>query len=189
MSIHDYTSSTWSKAPPPHPRCNPSHSRRRKKRRGSLHQVGFQSTPPSSTTRKWRSSSRAFAKSSSIGGGRTTNPAPKGCATNVVSLVISLLNVQCLVKVTGMTTRRGRRKKRRGTTKGRAAMPTCSIPKIQILKFPQTRSKFKMNFKFRFKMSVCKLISTNKIYWSIFSPKSSSKYPTNISPVTPSNSF
>jgi hypothetical protein len=39
----------------------------------------------------------------------------------------------------------------------------CSIPKIQILKFPQTCSKFKMNFKFRFKMFVCMLISTNKI--------------------------
>jgi hypothetical protein len=33
-------------------RCNPSHSKRQKRRRGSLHQVGFQSTPPSSTTRK-----------------------------------------------------------------------------------------------------------------------------------------
>jgi hypothetical protein len=32
----------------------------------------------------------------------------------------------------------------------------CSIPKIQILKFSQTRSKFKMNFKFHFKMFVCK---------------------------------
>jgi hypothetical protein len=39
----------------------------------------------------------------------------------------------------------------------------CSIPKIQILKFSQTRSKFKMNFKFHFKMFVCELISTNKI--------------------------
>jgi hypothetical protein len=39
----------------------------------------------------------------------------------------------------------------------------CSIPKIQILKFSQTRSKFKMNFKFCFKMFVCELISTNKI--------------------------
>jgi hypothetical protein len=39
----------------------------------------------------------------------------------------------------------------------------CSIPKIQILKFSQTCPKFKMNFKFRFKMFVCKLISTNKI--------------------------
>jgi hypothetical protein len=38
-----------------------------------------------------------------------------------------------------------------------------SIPKIQILEFSQTRSKFKMNFKFRFKMFVCKLISTNKL--------------------------
>jgi hypothetical protein len=36
----------------------------------------------------------------------------------------------------------------------------CSIPKIQILKISQTPSKFKMNFKFRFKMFVCKLIST-----------------------------
>jgi hypothetical protein len=39
----------------------------------------------------------------------------------------------------------------------------CSIPKIQILKFSQTFSKFKMNFKFHFKMSVCELISANKI--------------------------
>jgi hypothetical protein len=41
--------------------------------------------------------------------------------------------------------------------------PTCSIPKIQILKFSQTRSKFKMNFKFHFKMFVCELLSTNKV--------------------------
>jgi hypothetical protein len=40
---------------------------------------------------------------------------------------------------------------------------SCSIPKIQILKFSQTRSKFKMNFKFHFKMFVCELISTNKV--------------------------
>jgi retron-type reverse transcriptase len=39
----------------------------------------------------------------------------------------------------------------------------CSIPKIQILKFSQTRSKFKMIFKFHFKMFVCELISSNKI--------------------------
>jgi hypothetical protein len=42
-------------APPQHPRCNPSHSKRRKRRRWSLHQVGFQLMPPSSTTRKWHS--------------------------------------------------------------------------------------------------------------------------------------
>jgi hypothetical protein len=42
-------------------------------------------------------------------------------------------------------------------------MYLCSIPKIQILKISQTRSKFKMNFKFHFKMFVCELISTNKI--------------------------
>jgi hypothetical protein len=39
----------------------------------------------------------------------------------------------------------------------------CSISKIPILKFSQTCSKFKMNFKFHFKMFVCKLISANKI--------------------------
>jgi hypothetical protein len=39
----------------------------------------------------------------------------------------------------------------------------CSIPKIQILKLSQTCSKFKMNFKFHFKMFVCELISTNKV--------------------------
>jgi hypothetical protein len=39
----------------------------------------------------------------------------------------------------------------------------CSTPKIQILNFSQTRSKFKMNFKFHFKMFVYELISTNKI--------------------------
>jgi hypothetical protein len=39
--------------------------------------------PPSSTTRRWLSSLRAFAKSSSKGGGKTTSPAPKGCATSV----------------------------------------------------------------------------------------------------------
>jgi hypothetical protein len=38
-----------------------------------------------------------------------------------------------------------------------------SIPKFQILKISQTPSKFKMNFKFHFKMFVCELISTNKI--------------------------
>jgi hypothetical protein len=57
--------------------------------------------------------------------GRTTNPAPRGCATNVVSPIILSLNAQCLVIVTGTTTRRGRREKRRSTTRRRAAMPTC----------------------------------------------------------------
>jgi hypothetical protein len=51
------------------------------------------------------------------------NPAPRGCATNVVSPIILLLNVQCLVIVTGARTRRGGRRRRRSTTRGRAAMP------------------------------------------------------------------
>jgi hypothetical protein len=57
--------------------------------------------------------------------GRITNPAPKGCATNVVSPVILLQNVQCQVKVIGTMTRKGRRRRRRGTTRRRAAMPMC----------------------------------------------------------------
>jgi hypothetical protein len=64
----------------------------------------------SSTTRRWLLSLRAFDKSSNKGRGRTTNPVPKGCATGVVSLVTSLQNVHIQVKVTGTTTRRGRRK-------------------------------------------------------------------------------
>jgi hypothetical protein len=37
----------------------------------------------------------------------TTHPAPRGCATNMVSPVILSLNALCLVIVTGITTRRG----------------------------------------------------------------------------------
>jgi hypothetical protein len=56
--------------------------------------------------------------------GMTTNPAPKGCATSVVSPVILLQNVLCLVIVTWATTRGERRRRRRGTTRRRAEMPT-----------------------------------------------------------------
>jgi hypothetical protein len=87
------TLSTWSKVPPPHPRCNLLHSRQRKKRRKSLHQPkGSQLMPPSLTTRKWLLSLRASGKSSSKGK-RSTNPAPRGFATSVVSPITILLNV------------------------------------------------------------------------------------------------
>jgi hypothetical protein len=59
--------------------------------------------------------------------GRITSPAPRKCATNVVSPVISLLNVHYLVIVTGMKTRRTREEKRRGTTRRGAAMPMCAV--------------------------------------------------------------
>jgi hypothetical protein len=68
---------------------------------------------------------KIFRKSSSKGGGRTINPAPKGCATSVVSPVILLLNVQILVIVTGAATRRGRRRRRRDIKRRRTVMPTC----------------------------------------------------------------
>jgi hypothetical protein len=108
---------------PPRPKHNRLHSRQRRRRGRSLHQVEHPSMPPSSTTRKWRSSSRASAKSSNKGGGKITSPAPRKCATNVVSPVISLLNVHYLVIVTGATTRRGEERRRKDTTRRRAAMP------------------------------------------------------------------
>jgi hypothetical protein len=111
---------------PPRPKHNRSHSRRRRKRRRSLHQVDNPSTPPSSTMRRWRSSSRAFAKSSSKGGGKITSPAPRKFATSVVSPVILLQNVHYLVTVTGAMTRRAIGEKRRGTTRRGAAMPMCA---------------------------------------------------------------
>jgi hypothetical protein len=58
--------------------------------------------------------------------GRITSPAPRKCATNVVSPVILLLNIHYLVIVTGATTRRERGEKRRGTTRKGAAMPMCA---------------------------------------------------------------
>jgi hypothetical protein len=63
--------------PPPCPKHNPLHSKQWRRRKKILLQVESPSTPPSSTTRKWRSSSRAFAKSSSKGGRRITSPAPR----------------------------------------------------------------------------------------------------------------
>jgi hypothetical protein len=57
--------------------------------------------------------------------GKDYSPAPKGCTTGVVSPVISLLNIHIQVKVTGTTTRRGRRRwKRRSTTRRRVARRT-----------------------------------------------------------------
>jgi hypothetical protein len=74
--------------------------------------------------------------------GKTTNPALRGCATNVVSPVILLLNVQCLVIVIGAMTRGERRRRRRSTTRERAAMPTCvgnGTPKRALPTPPPTR--------------------------------------------------
>jgi hypothetical protein len=55
--------------------------------------------------------------------GKTTSPTPRRFATGVVSSVTLLQNVLYLVKVTGTTTRKGRRI-RRYTTRRRATMPT-----------------------------------------------------------------
>jgi hypothetical protein len=56
--------------------------------------------------------------------GKTTSSTPRRFATGVVSLVTLLQNVLFLVKVIGTTTRKGRIRTRRGTTRRRAAMPT-----------------------------------------------------------------
>jgi hypothetical protein len=96
------------------PEVNSLPSKQQKRRRKSLHQVHSQSTPPSSSTRRWLLSSRAFDKSSNKGKGRTTNPVPKGCAIGVVSPVTLLQNVH--IQVIGTTTRKGRRRWRRKDT-------------------------------------------------------------------------
>jgi hypothetical protein len=56
--------------------------------------------------------------------GRIISLTPRRCATGVVSPVTSLLNDLFLVKVTGTMTRKGIRRRRIGTTRRRAAMPT-----------------------------------------------------------------
>jgi hypothetical protein len=82
------------------PRCNPLHSKQWKRRRKSVHQVDSQSTPPSSTMRRWLLSLRGFIKSSNKGRGRTTNPFSRGCAIGVVSPVTLLQNVHIQVTLT-----------------------------------------------------------------------------------------
>jgi hypothetical protein len=71
------------------PEVQPVAFKATEKRRMSLHQVDFQSTPPSSTKRRWLLLLRAFDKSSNKGRGRTTSPVPRGCAIGVVSPVTS----------------------------------------------------------------------------------------------------
>jgi hypothetical protein len=50
--------------------------------------------------------------------GKDYKPCSKGCATSVVSPIISLLNVLCQVIVTGATTRRKRKEKKKYYKKG-----------------------------------------------------------------------
>jgi hypothetical protein len=58
--------------------------------------------------------------------GKDYKSAPRKCATSVVSPVTLLQNVHYQVTVTGITTRRVRGEKRRGTTRRGAAMPMCA---------------------------------------------------------------
>jgi hypothetical protein len=60
------------------PEVQPVAFKRRRKRKKSLHQVGFPSTPPNSTTRKWHSSSRASVKSSKKEGEGLQTPLQEG---------------------------------------------------------------------------------------------------------------
>jgi hypothetical protein len=69
--------------------------------------------------------------------GKITSPVPRKFATNVVSPVILLLNVHSQVIVTGAMTRGERRRKRRGTTRRRAAMPTF-VGNGTTMRAPQT---------------------------------------------------
>jgi hypothetical protein len=75
--------------------------------------------------------------------GRIINPAPRKCATSVVSPIISLLNVHYQVIVTGATTRREGGKKRRSTTRRRVAMPTY-VGNGTLMRAPPTPPPTKM---------------------------------------------
>jgi hypothetical protein len=109
---------------------------------------------PSLTTTKWLLSLKAFSKSSSKGRGRSTNLAPRGVATNVVSPVIILLNVHMQVTVTGTTTRNGRRRwRRRSTTTRRrvarhtwegSGTPTRAPPTPPPMRTPSTSPSIKV---------------------------------------------
>jgi hypothetical protein len=78
--------------------------------------------------------------------GKDYNPAPRRFATSVVSLVILSLNVLYLVIVTGITTRGGRKRRRKDITRRRAAMPmfagsgtpTRAPPTPPLTRTPQT---------------------------------------------------
>jgi hypothetical protein len=107
------------------PEVQPVASRQQKKRRKSLHQPkGSEFMPPSLTTTKWLLSLRSSGKSSSKGRGRSTNSAPRGFATGMVSPMTILLNVHMQVILTGTTTRKGRRWRRSTTTRRKAARHT-----------------------------------------------------------------
>jgi hypothetical protein len=79
------------------------------------HAKGLKSTPPSSTMRRWPSSSRTFDKSFGKEREMIKNLIPRGFAIDVVRLVITSLNVNMQVIVTGTRTRRERRRWRRST--------------------------------------------------------------------------
>jgi hypothetical protein len=88
--------------------------------------VCYQLMPPSLTMRRWLLLLRASSKSSSKERGRNRNPAPRGFSTDVVSPVIILLNVHMQVKVTGTTTRKGRRRLKIKSTTTRRKVVRCS---------------------------------------------------------------
>jgi hypothetical protein len=99
---------------------------------------------------------KSFAKSSSKGEGRTTNPIPRGFATVVVSPVTILQNFHMLVTITGTTTRRRRRRWRlRSTsirrkaarrTMERSGTLTRAPPTLPKTRMPPTSPSTKVSF-------------------------------------------
>jgi hypothetical protein len=91
----------------------------------SLHQIGSPSTPPSSTTRKWRSSSRASAKSSSKGGGKDYKSRSKKVCYKCGKPGHFIAKCPISSDSDRDNDKRGKRRRRRDITRRRAAMPTC----------------------------------------------------------------
>jgi hypothetical protein len=92
--------------------------------KGSLHQVDFPSMPPSSTTRRWRSPSRAFAKSSNKGG-KDYKPRSKRVCYKCGKPSHFIAKCPMSSESDRDDDKKGKKKRIRGTTRRSAAMPTC----------------------------------------------------------------
>jgi hypothetical protein len=96
--------STWRKALPPHPRCNPSHSRQEKKEEPTPNRL------PIDASKLYNEEMdlviKSFWQIMKQRKGKDYKPRSKGFATGVVSPVILLLNVHIQVIVTGTTIRK-----------------------------------------------------------------------------------
>jgi hypothetical protein len=93
--------STWSKVAPLYPRCNPLHSRKRKKEGGAHANQRLSIVASKLDNEEIALIIRSFRQIIKQRKGKEYNPALRGFATDVVSPVTILLNVHMQVIVIG----------------------------------------------------------------------------------------